>query len=105
MIVISGDGTSCEILLEYQREAYATRLACRPHRADSLGPSKSRENRSNDTGLERRRSHNLCFRDIVAICSASYALIEGPLIRMAHRKFIFDKPKKATNELLTAANS
>lgn len=45
------------------------------------------------------------FAISVAICSASYAPIEGPLIRMAQRKFSFDKPKKASNELLTAANS
>ena len=31
----------------------------------------------------------------VAICVASYRFIEGPMIRMAHRKFSFDELKKA----------
>jgi peptidoglycan/LPS O-acetylase OafA/YrhL len=45
------------------------------------------------------------FAISVAICSASYTLIEGPLIRMAHRKFTFGKPQKAGNELLTVVNT
>jgi peptidoglycan/LPS O-acetylase OafA/YrhL len=45
------------------------------------------------------------FAISVAICAASYALIEGPLIRMAHRKFSFGKPETASNESLTTANS
>lgn len=35
------------------------------------------------------------FATSVAICTASYRLIEGPLITMAHRKFNFDKPKRS----------
>jgi len=34
------------------------------------------------------------FATSVAICAASYRLIEGPLIRIAHRKFSFDKPER-----------
>jgi peptidoglycan/LPS O-acetylase OafA/YrhL len=44
------------------------------------------------------------FAISVAICSASYLLIEGPLIRMAHRKFSFGEPKEVSKDLLTAAN-
>jgi peptidoglycan/LPS O-acetylase OafA/YrhL len=45
------------------------------------------------------------FAISVAICAASYTLIEGPLVRMAHRKFNFCKPKKAADEFLTVVNS
>ncbi|MGZ3351615.1 MAG: acyltransferase family protein [Xanthobacteraceae bacterium] len=31
----------------------------------------------------------------IAICAASYRLIEGPLIAMAHRKFSFDKRQRS----------
>jgi peptidoglycan/LPS O-acetylase OafA/YrhL len=41
----------------------------------------------------------------VAICSASYVLIEAPLIRMAHRKYSFGEPKKVSKDLLTAVNA
>jgi peptidoglycan/LPS O-acetylase OafA/YrhL len=44
------------------------------------------------------------FAISVAICSASYLLIEGPLIRMAHRKFSFREPKEVSKDLLTAVN-
>jgi peptidoglycan/LPS O-acetylase OafA/YrhL len=44
------------------------------------------------------------FAISVAICSASYRLIEGPLIRMAHRKFSFGKLKEIGNSL-TATNA
>jgi peptidoglycan/LPS O-acetylase OafA/YrhL len=35
------------------------------------------------------------FAISVAICAASYRFIEGPLIMMARRKFIFDKPERS----------
>ncbi|HEX3358176.1 MAG TPA: acyltransferase [Tepidisphaeraceae bacterium] len=44
------------------------------------------------------------FAISVAICSASYRFIEGPLIRMAHRKFSFGEPKEIGNSL-TATNA
>jgi peptidoglycan/LPS O-acetylase OafA/YrhL len=44
------------------------------------------------------------FATSVAICSASYLLIEGPLIRMAHRKFSFREPNEVSKDLLTAVN-
>ena len=44
------------------------------------------------------------FAAAVAISSASYLLIEGPLIRMAHRKFSFGEPKKVSKDLLTVVN-
>jgi len=47
----------------------------------------------------------LAFAISIAICVASYRFIEGPLIRMAHRKFTFGKPQKAGNELLTVVNT
>jgi peptidoglycan/LPS O-acetylase OafA/YrhL len=39
----------------------------------------------------------IAFAISVAICAASYRLIEGPLIRRAHRKFRFDAPVQAGN--------
>jgi peptidoglycan/LPS O-acetylase OafA/YrhL len=45
------------------------------------------------------------FAISVAICSASYRLIEGPLIRMAHRKFSFGKPPTIGNDPLMVANA
>jgi peptidoglycan/LPS O-acetylase OafA/YrhL len=48
----------------------------------------------------------LCaFAISVAICAASYRLIEGPLIRMAHRKLTFDTPKGLREDALTAINA
>ncbi len=44
------------------------------------------------------------FAAAVAISSASYLLIEGPLIGMAHRKFSFSEPKKVSKDLLTVVN-
>ncbi len=44
------------------------------------------------------------FAISIAICSASYLLIEGPLIRMAHRKFSFGEPKEVSKDLLTVVN-
>jgi peptidoglycan/LPS O-acetylase OafA/YrhL len=44
------------------------------------------------------------FAISVAICTASYLLIEGPLIRMAHRKFSFSEAKKVSKDLLTVVN-
>ena len=44
------------------------------------------------------------FAISVLICSASYLLIEGPLIRMAHGKFNFGNPGKTSKDLLTAVN-
>lgn len=43
------------------------------------------------------------FAISVAICAASYRLIEGPMIRMAHRKFSFDEPKKVGQDMPAAA--
>jgi peptidoglycan/LPS O-acetylase OafA/YrhL len=45
------------------------------------------------------------FAISVSICSASYRIIEGPLIRTAHRKFSFDKPKPTGNDSLTMVNA
>jgi peptidoglycan/LPS O-acetylase OafA/YrhL len=45
------------------------------------------------------------FAISVSICAASYRLVEGPLIRMAHRKFGFDKPKPTGNDSLTMVNA
>jgi peptidoglycan/LPS O-acetylase OafA/YrhL len=45
------------------------------------------------------------FAISVAICCASYRFIEAPLIRMAHRKFSFDKPAKIANDSLTVVNA
>jgi peptidoglycan/LPS O-acetylase OafA/YrhL len=44
------------------------------------------------------------FAISVAICSASYRFIEGPLIRMAHRKFSFGTPRKISNDSLTVVS-
>jgi peptidoglycan/LPS O-acetylase OafA/YrhL len=45
----------------------------------------------------------LCaFALSVAICAVSYRFFEGPLIKMAHRKFTFDAPKNASKDRLTA---
>jgi peptidoglycan/LPS O-acetylase OafA/YrhL len=41
------------------------------------------------------------FAISIAICLASYRLIEGPLIKMAHRKFSFDEPKRCAVASLT----
>jgi peptidoglycan/LPS O-acetylase OafA/YrhL len=45
----------------------------------------------------------LAFAISIAICVASYRFIEGPLIRMAHRKFNFGKPQNSGTRALTAA--
>jgi peptidoglycan/LPS O-acetylase OafA/YrhL len=42
----------------------------------------------------------LAFAISIAICIASYRFIEEPLIRMAHRKFNFGKPRNSGNDLL-----
>lgn len=47
----------------------------------------------------------IAFAISVAICAASYRFIEGPLIRMAHRKFRFDAPKTAGNNSPKPANA
>jgi peptidoglycan/LPS O-acetylase OafA/YrhL len=46
----------------------------------------------------------LAFAISIAICIASYRFIEGPLIRMAHRKFSFGKPLNSGTQVLTAAS-
>jgi peptidoglycan/LPS O-acetylase OafA/YrhL len=47
----------------------------------------------------------LCaFAISIALCAASYRLMEGPLIRMAHRKFSFGKPSEISEDLRTAVN-
>ncbi len=43
------------------------------------------------------------FAISVAICVASYRFIEGPMIRTAQRKFNFDEPKMAGDDLPAAA--
>lgn len=46
----------------------------------------------------------LAFAISIAICVASYRFIEGPLIRMAHRKFTFGKPDNSGKEVVTAVS-
>jgi peptidoglycan/LPS O-acetylase OafA/YrhL len=46
----------------------------------------------------------LAFAISILICIASYRFIEGPLIRMAHRKFKFGKPQSSGTQALTAAS-
>ena len=41
----------------------------------------------------------------VSICAISYRFIEGPLIRMGHRKFRFGEPNKIGNDSLKAVNA
>jgi peptidoglycan/LPS O-acetylase OafA/YrhL len=41
----------------------------------------------------------------VAICAASYRFIEGPLIRLAHRKFRYETPRKIGSDTLTAVSA
>lgn len=45
------------------------------------------------------------FAISVAICAASYRFIEGPLIRMAHRKFSYGTAKETGKDRLTAAGA
>jgi peptidoglycan/LPS O-acetylase OafA/YrhL len=41
----------------------------------------------------------------VAICAASYRFIEGPLIRIAHRKFRYENPRQIDSDTLTAVSA
>jgi peptidoglycan/LPS O-acetylase OafA/YrhL len=41
----------------------------------------------------------------IAICAASYRFVEGPLIRMAHRRFRYETPRRIGGDTLTAVSA
>ena len=47
----------------------------------------------------------IAFAISVTICAASYQFVEGPLIRMAHRRFSYRAPEKISKDPLTAVNA
>ena len=56
---------------------------------------------SNGTGRRTRWSEGAT----VAICAASCGFIEGPLIRIAHRKFRYENPMEIGSDTLTAVSA